>query len=235
MKNVFRSFSFFLIITLFISSCGSGNDSNNNNNEEPQNEDGKEQVIVNGQIQGEVRSMSTKLPLDSVAIQATSGPSFVTDSTGEFTLQVLQGVLTTAIYTKSGYETLNQSYGNLEFIEKIIVYMEDTTTAKSSSKTLNGFTFKQSSDDKGLLPIDSIQVIATLSKDSVFTNLLGGYLLPFKADMPTYKYDFKIPGISQPFQSLVVTNASSIKDSSRLDVVFTGTATGIDIEPIGDK
>lgn len=229
MKNVFRSISFFLMLTLFLFSCGNETNQNNSGAGEGGSSTTEEAQTFT-MIPGQVRSMTTKLPMANVSVISSSNPSFITTIDGQFFLKVVPGVQTTASFSKTGYQALAQEYENTEFVESIIVYMEDSTTVDAASKTTLGFTLK-TDGKKNEIPIDSVRVIETVSKDSVFTDSMGAYTLSFDEKNPIYQYDFKLIG-GVLVQTLIIKNTSNIKDSTRLDVVFTGTATGIDIEPM---
>lgn len=235
MKTIFRSV--FLCSILFILACGAGETPPKTTDviDKTSLSSGKDSLV------GVVRSMQTKALLDSVHIFGPAFPGQTTNTDGRFVVPLAHRDSLQITYTRPGYYPLQQTYIDLTYLKKIVVYMEDSITQDTKTKSLSGRTFRIITSGGAIEPVDSILVIDEATKDSIFTNLNGLYLFNLTKGNPTFEYQFKNISMFDSIYSMTVKNLSDIKDSSKLDIIFDGTITGIDIElepdtiPIGTR
>lgn len=189
-------------------------------------------------LPGVVRDMVTKLPLSGVQIEIQGNTEMVlfSDPKGAFILEFDTKKPMTAQYTMAGFVSLEQEYISIDGLEQLDIYLEPTTTVNAPNKTISGETLKiNPNKPNSFVTVDSIRIIeiANSGRDSIFSNTNGGYEMPYQNNNPTFEFQFKVGTFSQ-IHTVGIKNTSDIKDSTKIDIILTSNAAGIDIKPTKD-
>lgn len=185
-------------------------------------------VIINGMV----KSMKTKQGISGVAITIDGKRQSPSNGNGSFGISYNEGSTISVSYTRSGYESLTQEYANFDDIQQVTVYLEEASTSSVNNKSIRGIILKQNTGSRPPIPIKNVQVDVTFNNRTVSTqtNNNGFYSVPFTSPQPIYNYTYRKAGASNEIAT--ITQRSSIKDSSDVDIIFDEAVGGIPLDTL---
>ncbi len=182
-------------------------------------------------IGGNVKSMRTKQGIANVAIKIDGKSQNPTNGNGSFPISYTPNTTITISYSHNNYETLTQEYTNMSDVNAITVYLEEASSPSVNNKSVRGIIEKEAKGSNSVTPLKDIQIGVASNGRTVTTktNKDGFYSIPFTGATPVYTYDYKINATTK---NTIITQRSSIKDSSDVDIIFDEAVGGIQVDTL---